>query len=77
MPKTSRKDWLDRLADRTFRGGISAMQRLPWERRIAASGWLMRRAIGPLAGYRRRAEDNLAFIFPDMPRTERRAIAAS
>ncbi|MFT6296749.1 MAG: KDO2-lipid IV(A) lauroyltransferase [Yoonia sp.] len=38
-------------------------------------GAALRRAIGPLAGYRRRAEANLAMIYPDMPPDVRRKVA--
>ena len=34
MPKRRRTDWLDRLADRSFRALIWAMRRLPWRTRI-------------------------------------------
>lgn len=75
MPKKPRTEWRDRLADRVFRGMISAMNLLPWHRRIRVTGWIFAHVIGPLGGYRRRAEANLALIFPEMPRATRREIA--
>jgi len=48
--------------------------RLPYRWRIALVGWIMR-LVGTLIGYRRRAEEQLAYIFPQMPRAERRRIA--
>lgn len=63
------------LQDRLVRGLIAAALALPYGFRIRAMGALMRRVVGPLAGYRRRALDNLALIWPDMALPERRAIA--
>ena len=48
-------------------GLIGALRLLPYDQRIAFSGWMMRKAIGPLAGYRKRIGDNLALIWPDLP----------
>jgi hypothetical protein len=66
MPRKNRTDWLDRLADRVFRGLIWLMHRLPWHTRIRTMGWLFAHVVGPIAGYGRRADKNLAMIFPDM-----------
>lgn len=74
MPRKKRTDWQDRLADRTFRGLIWLMHRLPWRTRIRTMGWLFAHVVGPAAGYARRADANLRFIFPDLTATERRAI---
>lgn len=65
-------DW---ATDRVLRGLIGAARRLPYARRLAMMGMLTRRAVGPLAGYRKRSLDNLAMIWPEMPLTERRRIA--
>lgn len=76
MPSRRRRiDWLDWLGDRAFQGLVWLVRRLPWRTRIRAMGWLAARVIGPLAGYRRRALDNLAYIYPDMPADRARAIA--
>lgn len=66
---------LQRAENAVLRAMIGGLMALPFERRCAAMGQLMRRAIGPLAGYRRRAEANLAHIYPHMPATARRDIA--
>ncbi|MEM9786082.1 MAG: lauroyl acyltransferase [Pseudomonadota bacterium] len=71
-PEGSTADW---LADRALRGLIGSVLKLPYERRVAAMGTALRRAIGPLVGYRRRAEDNLALIYPDWSEDKRRHIA--
>jgi Kdo2-lipid IVA lauroyltransferase/acyltransferase len=48
---------------------------LPYERRVPLMGWLTRRLIAPIAGYRRRARSHLAMIFPDLPEADRQRIA--
>ena len=50
-------------------GLLGALRLLPYATRIRFSGWMMRRVIGPLAGYRQRVRDNLALIWPDLPLT--------
>lgn len=57
------------------RGAIGLALALPYQWRVAFFGWLMRRVIGPAVGYRRRALDNLALIWPDLPPAQRRQIA--
>jgi hypothetical protein len=47
MPRKNRTDWLDRLADRVFRGLIWLMHRLPWHTRIRTMGWLFAHVVGP------------------------------
>lgn len=65
----------DRLIDRVLRGLIGAALRLPYERRVAFMGALVRRAIAPLFGYRKRAMTNLAMIYPQMGEEDRRRLA--
>ena len=71
-PEGSKADW---LADRALRGLISTLLRLPYETRVQMMGSALRRAIGPLTGYRKRAEENLAIIYPDMGVIDRRQLA--
>lgn len=66
----------DFLLNLVLRGVIGALLLLPYAARVPLMGWLMRRVLGPLAGYRRRAQDNLALIWPAMPVAAREAIAA-
>lgn len=65
-------DFFANLALRTM---IGAALILPYETRVRIMGLLTSRLIAPLVGYRRRARNNLAMIWPDMPEAERRAIA--
>ena len=57
------------------RGLIGLALALPYPWRVPLLGWLMRRVVGPLVGYRARARGNLALIWPDMPQADRFAIA--
>ena len=65
-------DW---IADRALRGIIAGVMRLPYERRVAAMGSALRRGVGPLFGYRRRAQENLRLIYPDLSVERQRQIA--
>jgi KDO2-lipid IV(A) lauroyltransferase len=65
-------DW---FADRALRVLIGALLRLPYDNRVPMMGSALRRAIGPLTGYRKRAEENLALIYPDMSPIDRRKLA--
>lgn len=63
------------LTDRIARLLIGLMLALPYRWRVPLMGRIMRHLIGPLAGYQRRAQENLAMIWPDLPQAQRRAIA--
>jgi len=65
------------LVNLAARGLIGLALALPYRARLAFTGWLMRRVIGPVAGYGARARENLALIWPDRPEAERAAIAAA
>ena len=57
------------------RGLIGFALMLPYRLRVPLVGALMRRVIGPIAGYRRRAIDNLALVWPEMAPSARLKIA--
>lgn len=65
-------DW---LIDRVLRGLIATIGLIPYAARVRFMGWIVSRVIAPAAGYRRRAMENLAYIWPDLPREEHRRIA--
>ncbi len=67
--------WSDWAQDRILRGLIAGAGALPWGARLAMMGWTVSRVIAPLAGYRSRAMANLAHVWPEMDRAERRRIA--
>lgn len=49
---------------------------LPYATRVRLVGRIVQHLVGPIAGYKRRALENLSLIWPDMPVSERRQIAA-
>jgi Kdo2-lipid IVA lauroyltransferase/acyltransferase len=65
----------DRVVDAGLRTLIAGALRLPYERRVPFMGAVMRRGLGPLAGYRRRALENLALVRPDWSGARRREVA--
>jgi len=48
-------------------GLIGGLRLLPYARRVPFGGWMMRRFVGPLAGYDRRVKANLDLIWPGLP----------
>jgi KDO2-lipid IV(A) lauroyltransferase len=74
-PRSDDQRRLDYLANIVLRGVIGLALALPYSLRIPFVGWLTRALIAPLAGYRRRARNNLAMIMPDLPEADRNRIA--
>ena len=74
-PRTTSVQINDRITDLVLRGLINLALLLPYAGRVRLMGWLMTRVIGPLAGYRRRALANLAYIYPNMGAAARRRLA--
>ncbi len=70
--KGSFADW---LSDLLIRGLLAVALRLPYDRRIPFMGWLVRRIVSPVAGYRRRAMTHLAKAVPSLSPRDRRRIA--
>ncbi len=68
---SSLRERLEALAARSL---LRAVRQLPYPKRVAAMGWLMRRVLGPLAGGDRRIAANLTLVWPDLPRAKRAAI---
>jgi KDO2-lipid IV(A) lauroyltransferase len=71
-----RRLWLDWTVDRFTRALVWSALRLPYRRRVPMMGAVLR-ALGGPTGYRARAEDQLHYIFPDMPPAERRRTATA
>ncbi|MEQ3626722.1 MAG: lysophospholipid acyltransferase family protein [Celeribacter sp.] len=67
--------WSDWAIDRVLRVMIGGALKLPYEQRVPLFGKISRRIIAPLAGYTRRSRENLARIWPEMPKAQRNAIA--
>lgn len=78
MPKASptfAKRAADYLSNVAIEGMIAIALALPYTWRIRLVGRLIQHVVGPLAGYRKSALTNLAYIWPEKPEKERRAIA--
>lgn len=67
--------WKDWVSDRILRGLIGLALLLPWNIRVRMMGWVVRRLLAPLVGYRDRALRNLGYIYPDMSEDRKRQIA--
>ena len=57
-----------------FVGGLNL---LPYGLRVRLGGFVFALVVAPLAGYRRRIEDNLRLIFPAMPEGQRARVTAA
>jgi KDO2-lipid IV(A) lauroyltransferase len=58
------------LQDRFLRGLIWSLMRLPYRMRVPLCGWAVSKIVAPVAGYRKRIRDNLAYVLPDLPKDE-------
>lgn len=67
--------WGDWLTDRVLRGLLGAVMLLPFRVRVPVMGQIVARVIGPLTGYRKRAEVHLGMIYPDMPANARKRLS--
>lgn len=63
------------LTDLVFRTLIWLTKRLPYKMRVQLMGQIVSGGIARVAGYRKRAERNLALVFPQMPKPEIRKLA--
>ena len=70
--KLTVQHWLTNLVLRTL---ILLTKRLPYKMRVRLMGRIVSGGIARLAGYRKRAERNLALVFPQMPKPEIRKLA--
>lgn len=53
-----------------IRGIIGLALLLPYTRRVPLAGWVVSRIVAPIAGYRRRVRENLAYVCPELPKSE-------
>lgn len=58
------------VTDRVLRGLIGLARALPYRWRVPLMGRIVSHLVAPLAGWRQRVRDNLAHVFPDLPRAE-------
>lgn len=76
MPKTSSPFFLPLAYAQNLAvtGLIGLLRLLPYGRRVAFSGWMMRKLVGPVAGYDDRVRKNLQMILPSLPEAEAQKI---
>ncbi len=72
----SLRDFGHYLTNLVVVGIIKTALALPYRTRISLVGRLVQHILGPLAGYQRRARQNLELIWPEMPVAQRRQIAS-
>ena len=60
----------DRLVDLGARFLLGVALILPYRLRIPFVGWVVATVVAPLAGWRTRIRDNLAYAMPDLPRAD-------
>lgn len=65
----------DRVVDAVLRAMIRGALQLPLRARLWLMGRLVARVVAPLVGYRKRALDNLAHVWPGMSDAQKRRIA--
>ncbi len=70
-----RRTPVDWMVNALFQAVLAAARTLPYAQRVVLIGWMTRRFLGPLAGFRGRAMGHLAYIWPDLPEKRRADIA--
>ncbi len=63
-----------RLEYALFMGVFAILNLLPFRQRTAFMAWTMSRVVGPLVGYRKRARENLARLWPELSAERRNTI---
>lgn len=76
-PKNNLRKMSHYLSNVLIVGIIKIALMIPYTARVRGVGWLVQHVIGPVAGYRKRALDNLELICPEMAQADRRAIASN
>lgn len=71
-----RQDWSERGQNLFALAVIGLLRALPYRWRVPLGGWVLRRIVGPLAGYDRRIARHLGLIWPDLPPAEVARITA-
>lgn len=67
--------WLDWFANGAFLAVMGLARLLPYRRRVPVVGWVFSRLLGPVAGWARRARENLELAMPELSAEARRQIA--
>ncbi len=69
-----RRDIPDFTVNILARGALGLMRILPYRTRVALFGRIFEHIVAPLAGWRKRVRDNLAYVMPDLPKSEVRRL---
>lgn len=56
---------------------LGLMRLLPYRQRVPFGGWAVAHLVAPVAGWRKRVRQNLALIWPDLPKTEVERLVAT
>jgi len=75
-PRDRLRDWGHYLSNIAILCIVRLALALPYNLRVRMVGWLVQHVLGPLAGYRNRALENLGNVWPDMALSRRKEIAA-
>ncbi len=73
-PKGTTADW---IANKALHALLGVAMQKPYAKRVPFMGSAVAKAIGPLAGYSRRARNNLSMIYPEMSQVEKNSIATA
>ena len=65
-----------RIKDALARTLLGATMYLPYAKRVACVGWVVSNVVAPLAGWRKRVTNNLAYVAPELSPSETKAIAS-
>ena len=64
----------EKIVNAAARGALGAALLLPYETRVRLFGLIFSRVVAPFAGWRKRIEDNLKLVLPELPDHERRRL---
>lgn len=67
----------DRIQNAVARTVLGGALMLPYKMRVSLVGRVFRTLVAPLAGWNRRVDSNLSYVYPDMTASERKRIAKS
>ncbi len=65
-----RKDIPDYAVNTLAHATLGLMRVLPYRWRVALFGRIFEHIVAPLAGWRKRVRDNLAYVMPELPKSE-------
>ncbi len=67
----------ERIIDAAARGALRVALAIPYETRVRLFGLMFSHVVAPLAGWRKRIDDNLKLALPEMPFSERNRLMRS